>query len=325
MHHFKPLRLLFAVTAIALTTISSVTAQDSNADDTSVYPVAILPFQERGRDSAELGPQVTDLLFAKLVVNPDMYLVEREDIKKLFEEKELNLSGLVNPAEAIQVGYLTGAKIIVTGSVVVAGDSQYLVAKVIGTETSRVLGASAKGRVGDDLDAMVEELAEGVVKTISEQADKLVAKPVTQKDRIAELKKALGKGKRPSVWIEVEERHVGQATIDPAAETELALICKELGFEVIDRKAGNRNEADIALIGEGFSQFAARHGNLTSVKARLELKALERNTGRVVAIDRQVSVAVDLAEQIAGKTALQEAAANIASRLLPKLVKQKKK
>ena len=325
MHHFKPLRLLFAVTAIALTTISSVTAQDSNADDTSVYPVAILPFQERGRDSAELGPQVTDLLFAKLVVNPDMYLVEREDIKKLFEEKELNLSGLVNPAEAIQVGYLTGAKIIVTGSVVVAGDSQYLVAKVIGTETSRVLGASAKGRVGDDLDAMVEELAEGVVKTISEQADKLVAKPVTQKDRIAELKKALGKGKRPSVWIEVEERHVGQATIDPAAETELALICKELGFEVIDRKAGNRNEADIALIGEGFSQLAARHGNLTSVKARLELKALERNTGRVVAIDRQVSVAVDLAEQIAGKTALQEAAANIASRLLPKLVKQKKK
>lgn len=325
MHHFKPLRLLFAVTAIALTTISSVTAQDSNADDTSVYPVAILPFQERGRDAAELGPQVTDLLFAKLVVNPDMYLVEREDIKKLFEEKELNLSGLVNPAEAIQVGYLTGAKIIVTGSVVVAGDSQYLVAKVIGTETSRVLGASAKGRVGDDLDAMVEELAEGVVKTITEQADKLVAKPVTQKDRIADLKKALGKGKRPSVWIEVEERHVGQATIDPAAETELALICKELGFEVIDRKAGNRNEADIALIGEGFSQFAARHGNLTSVKARLELKALERNTGRVVAIDRQVSVAVDLAEQIAGKTALQEAAANIASRLLPKLVKQKKK
>ena len=94
---------------------------------------------------------------------------------------------------------------------------------------------------------------------------------------------------------------------------------------MIDRKAGNRNEADIALIGEGFSQFAARHGNLTSVKARLELKALERNTGRVVAIDRQVSVAVDLAEQIAGKTALQEAAANIASSLLPKIVKQKKK
>ena len=325
MHHVSPFRLLFAITAIMLATVFSVRAQEKDVDDFAVFPVAILPFQERGRDAAELGPQVTDLLFAKLVVNPDMYLVEREDIKKLFEEKELNLSGLVNPAEAIQVGYLTGAKIIVTGSVVVAGDSQYLVAKVIGTETSRVLGTSAKGRVGNDLDAMVEELAEGVAKTITEQATKLVAKPTTQKDRIAELEKALGKAKRPSVWIEVVERHIGQTTIDPAAETELALICKELGFEVIDRKAGNRNEADVALIGEGFSQFAARHGNLTSVKARLELKALESKTGRVVAIDRQVSVAVDLAEQIAGKTALQEAAANIASRLLPKIVKQKKK
>lgn len=325
MCHFRPFRLLFAVTAIALTTVTSVRAQEKEADDLTVYPVAILPFQERGRDAAQLGPQVTDLLFAKLVVNPDMYLVEREEITKLFEEKELNLSGLVNPAEAIQVGYLTGAKIIITGSVLVAGDSQYLVAKVIGTETSRVLGASSKGRVGDDLDAMVEELAEGVAKTISEQADKLVAKPVTQKDRISELQMALGKGKRPSVWIDVVERHIGQATIDPAAETELALICKELGFEVIDRKAGNRNDADIALIGEGFSQFAARHGNLTSVKARLELKALDSESGRVIAIDRQVSVPVDLAEQIAGKTALQEAAATIASRLLPKIVKQKKK
>ena len=321
--HIKLFRNMMTVTAIILTTTTISPAQEKQ--DGSVYPVAILPFQERGREAAELGPQVSDLLFAKLVVNPEIYLVEREDIKKLFDEKELNLSGLVNPAEAVQVGYLTGAKIIVTGSVIVAGDTQYLIAKVIGTETSRVLGASAKGRVGDDLDAMVEELAKEVAKTISGRATDLVAKPKSQRDRIATLKKSLGKGKRPSIWIDVEERHIGQATIDPAAETELAVICKELGFEVIDRKAGKRNDADVALIGEGFSQFAARHGNLTSVKARLELKALDTKTGQVLAIDRQVSVAVDLADQIAGKMALQEAAAEIASRLLPKIVKQKRK
>ena len=91
------------------------------------------------------------------------------------------------------------------------------------------------------------------------------------------------------------------------------------GFEVIDRKEGNSKDADVVVIGEGFSQFASRHGNLVSVKARLEVKALDRASGKVLAVDRQTSVAVDLAEHIAGKTALQDAAVSIAERLLPKL------
>jgi TolB-like protein len=286
----------------------------------TVYPVAVFPFAERGRDAAELGNKVTDLLFVNLVTNPDMYLVEREEIDKLITEQELNKSGLINPGQATQIGYLTGAKILVTGSVLVVGDQLYLVAKIIGTETSRVLGASAKGAVDDELDGLVEELAKNVASTISERAKDLVAKPVTKEDRLAALIKRMGKGQRPSVWIDISERHIGQTTYDPAAETELTLFCRELGFEVIDRKEGNRKDADVVVTGEGFSQFASRHGNLISVKARLEVKALDRETGKVIAVDRHTSVSVDLAEHIAGKAALQDAAVNIAERLLPKLV-----
>ena len=90
---------------------------------------------------------------------------------------------------------------------------------------------------------------------------------------------------------------------------------------MIDSCEGNRKKADLWLIGEGFSEFAARHGNLVSVKARLELKAVDAATGQVLAIDRQTSVEVDLTEQIAAKAALQGAAADIAERILPKLVK----
>jgi hypothetical protein len=66
-----------------------------------------------------------------------------------------------------------------------------------------------------------------------------------------------------------------------------------------------------------------RHGNLISVKARLELKAIDQATGKVVAIDRQTTVAVELTEQIAGKTALQEAGAMLAERMLPKIASGK--
>jgi hypothetical protein len=53
---------------------------------------------------------------------------------------------------------------------------------------------------------------------------------LAREDRLAALQEKIGKGKRPTVYVDIPERHVGQATIDPAAETEVALFCRELGF-----------------------------------------------------------------------------------------------
>jgi len=61
-----------------------------------------------------------------------------------------------------------------------------------------------------------------------------------------------------------------------------------------------------------------RKGNLVSCRARVEIKVRDKATGQLLAVDRQTSVAVDLSEQIAGKTALQQAAAELAERVIPK-------
>ncbi len=89
----------------------------------------------------------------------------------------------------------------------------------------------------------------------------------------------------------------------------------------IDRATAADKQAAVIIKGEGFSEFALRRGNLISVKARLEVTAVDRATDKIIATDRQTSVEVDLTEQIAGKKALQTAAVAIAERLLPKLVK----
>lgn len=284
-----------------------------------VYPTAIFAFAERGKGVEGYGTKVSDVLFAALVARPELYLVERDELAKTIQELTLNQSGMVNPDQAAKVGQLTGAKILVTGSVIEADKTLYLVAKIIGTETSRVLGDSIKGKMGDNLATLTEQLADKIAGKITGQADILMPKVEKREDRIADLKKKLEGAKRPVIMVRVTERHVGQATIDPAAETELTLVCREIGLEVLDTNAGAR-QADIILQGEGFSEFAMRHGNLISVKARLEIKAIDQQTDKIIAADRQITVNVDLSEQIAGKKALQDAAMAIAERLLPKLV-----
>ena len=57
-----------------------------------------------------------------------------------------------------------------------------------------------------------------------------------------------------------------------------------------------------------------------SARARVELKATRAADHKILATDRQTSVAVDISDANAGKSALQNATIDVAERVLPALV-----
>jgi len=299
--------------------IASAAAQDvsTNSGSPQVLTVAVFDFESQDENVRDLGPKAATLLNAYLSAEPNLNIVERAELKKILGEQELSLSGTVAPDSAAKIGQLTGAKVLVTGRVFQAGDELILVSKTIGTETSRVYGEMVKGAADASISDLSEQLAKKIAADIAEKGDTLVAKVDSHEDRVAEIKKEIAGKKLPAVSVKIAEQHFAQPVIDPAAQTELSLILQQCGFTLVDDNSTNR--ADVEITGEAFSEFGMSKGNLKSCRARIEIKARDVASGNIISVDRQTSVAVDLAEHIAAKTALENGAGELAERLLPKL------
>ena len=281
--------------------------------------VAVFDFESKDEGMREMGAKIAVLISANLSAEPNIITVERAELEKVLSEQELGISGTVSTESAARIGKLTGAKVLITGKVFQVEKNLVLVGKIIGTETSRVYGEVVNGKPGAAITDLAVDLARKIAADVTQKSDTLVAKVETHEERIARIKKALGDKKLPAVSVKIPEQHFGQHVIDPAAQTEIGLMLKESGFTLVDE--GSTNKADIEITGEAFSEAGMRKGNLQSCRARIEIKVREIATGNIIAVDRQTSGAVDLAEHVAAKSALQNGAAELAERLLPKLVK----
>jgi len=287
--------------------------------DTNVLTVAVFNFDSKDEAARDLGAKVAALVTANLSADPQIVTVERADLEKIMGEQELGLSGTVSSDSAAKIGQLTGAKVVVTGRVFKTDDQTILVAKIIGTETSRVYGEIVQGGTGSSLPDLSASLAKKIAADVTEKSATLTAKVETREEWMAKLKQSVAGKKLPVVSVKISERHYGPHIIDPAAATEFSVLLQQCGFTLADENSTNRPA--IRISGEGFSAFGLQKGNLISCTARVEITVRDAHAENILIVDRQTSVAVDIAEQTAAKKALENAVDELARRILPKLAK----
>lgn len=279
----------------------------------------------------DLGSQIAEILTARLSVEDSVQLVERAKLGKIMDEQKLKLVGIVDQDQAVKVGKLVGAKLLVMGKGFVMDNKLMIVTKVVGVETGLVKGTIRTAELSKPISEAIALVADDIAVVINKNAARLLPDGTELADPVAAIRKKLGKGPLPKVAVIIPEEHKRHQepvprVPDPAVETEIKHTLIACGYEVVDTGKNDLadwaksltggadkpwpaalKDADVVVVGEAFSEFALRTGELVTCTGRAEINLIDRRTGKILRAERATERAVDLAEHTAGKTALQKA------------------
>ena len=199
--------------------------------------------------------------------------------------------------------------------------------------------------------AMQDAVEEAIIETveiIAKQKNQLPP-PTAQTVSIKSTSRAncqlLAGGRTPSIMVIIPEEHIRRRVPDPAGETEIIRQFLEFGLNVVDpqqvaaireqervqaaltnpavaAQLGRDFGADYIVVGEAFSEFASRNNGMVSCRARVEAKAIETATGKIIAANGAHAAGLDISELVAGKAALRNAGADMATYFLGQFCKK---
>jgi hypothetical protein len=79
-----------------------------------------------------------------IMVNKGFTLIDRSQLDRIRQEQALQFSGEVNDEQAVSIGKIAGADVIVTGAVTGTGDLRRLRLRALSTETGQVLAVASE-------------------------------------------------------------------------------------------------------------------------------------------------------------------------------------
>jgi len=135
--------------------------------------IGIIEFQSLNEEAKKdnLGKIVSEMLTTSFVNSESFKIIEREQLQKVIKEFQLSQSGIIDTSYAKQIGKITGADAIVTGSVIKIGNSLRLDARIIDVESGIILTAEkCTGELDiESIGNMAEQIVANLAKNFYEK------------------------------------------------------------------------------------------------------------------------------------------------------------
>jgi TolB-like protein len=145
---------------LCVTALVALTA--AHGQQAEKMKVAVLDFKGDG------GAAIGDMVRNEFLRSGLFVIAERESIEKVVGEQQMQMTGMVDPSQAVEIGKLTAAKKLVTGSVGVVGDQVVMTVRVIDVESGAVeLGDKVIAYSREDLASAAEELSRKIISKIA--------------------------------------------------------------------------------------------------------------------------------------------------------------
>jgi TolB-like protein len=300
--------------------------------------VAVIDFAVSSDDVqlAKLSQEIRVVLEQKLG-DQGLAIVDRSKLSEALRGAKLTMAGIADPESAKQLGKVLNADYIISSRMSELAGTLIVTIRAIDTETSQIVSVGA--------DAKKEQLSESLTKAAESLAAKLKTIRASAPFGTAKVVK-LPPGPRPKVMLLFREEHLTRHVPDPASETAFARFFLNNGFVMIDSavsvatqsddsqmkafktdlqalaKVGLDKQADVIILGEAFSELGTGVEGFVTCRARVEVKAVNTRTVELIAYDSSEAGASDLAEHVAGKTAIQNAANKLAPAIASSIIER---
>lgn len=220
--------------------------------------VAVLSFESNFGKLPESGKLISEVISARLSIVDGLTVVERKDIDKVIREQKLTMAGLVSTEQAVKVGRIIGAHLLVTGRVMAINKGVYLVCKVISAETSEIKGFFLSFPQDVSLTELLDKTTTKLATSIPVWAKQLTPKVKLPPDAAAALRKLLIGKTVPKLAVLISEVHFGRAVVDPAVETEFCRLLSQAGAAPVELDKTAIAAAKLTLIKAALLSASAR-------------------------------------------------------------------
>jgi Mg-chelatase subunit ChlD len=131
----ETLRKLFDMAVVQLVDYSSIGIGGGT-------PVSLIPFSSADTVDKSSAEYFAEQMNFALTRNKTFKTVERRDLQKILKELELGMTGMVEDENAVRVGKLIGARMIVTGRLYSKNKNYEVFLKLLRVETGEVLSVN---------------------------------------------------------------------------------------------------------------------------------------------------------------------------------------